>query len=152
MFRLLTKIFILFCLLLLVKTTEAQKEIIISDDLTANAIKLNVKMGAQTMGKIWNFRFGDYAVASSKMGWATTKGSSNLLNTKTETKSSGKFSFVLVNKSNDSAEVNAAKNIDMQSLRGIKILDNFFIGNDELLRESLNFSAFITNNSDTSEI
>ena len=51
----------------------AQKNIVISDSLNANADKMNVKMGSQTIGKIWKFRFGDYAVVSSKMGWTKNK-------------------------------------------------------------------------------
>lgn len=146
------KLCILFCLLILAKNTRAQSEIVISDHLAGNATKLKVKMGVQRMGKIWNFRFGDYAVASSKMGWTRTRAGSNFFDTQTETNSTGKFSFVLVNKTNDSAEVNAVNNIDIQSLRGVRILGNLFIDSEEQLRESKNFSAFITNNRDTSEI
>ena len=73
----------------------AQKNIVISDSLDANADKMNVKMGSQTMGKIWKFRFGDYAVISSKMGWTKTSAKANLLNTRTESKTTQKFSFVI---------------------------------------------------------
>lgn len=150
--RNLFRIYILCLLLLIAKITEAQKDIIISDSLAANSEKLNVKMGTQWMGKIWKFHFGDYAVVSSKMGWTTTSTKGNLFNTKTENKSTEKFSFVLVNKkTNDSAKVNAANNIVVQSLKEIEILPHFSWGSNELLQESRNFSAFITVNGDTSE-
>ena len=142
---------ILCFLLIIVNSTQAQKNIIISDSLTANAEKLNVKMGTQWFGKIWKFRFGDYAVVSSKLGWITTSTKGNFFNTKTESKSTQKFSFVLINKVNDSASVNAANNIAIQSLHEIEIIPHFFWGNDELLQETRNFSAFITINGDTSE-
>jgi hypothetical protein len=138
-------------MLIVVNITEAQKDIIIGDSLTANAEKLNVKMGTQWFGKIWKFHFGDYAVVSSKLGWVTTSTKGNFFNTKTESKSTEKFSFVLTNKVNDSALVNAANNIAIQSLNEIDILPNFSWGNDQLLQETRNFSAFISINSDTSE-
>jgi hypothetical protein len=131
---------------------QAQKDIIISDSLTANAEKLNVKMGTQWFGKIWKFRFGDYAVVSSKLGWTTTSIKGNFFNTKTDSKSTEKFSFLLTNKTNDSASVNAANNIAVQSLHEIEIIPHFFWGDEQLLQETRNFSAFITINGDTSNI
>ena len=151
MYTHLFRIHLLCFLVVLVKTTEAQKDIILSDSLAGNAKKMNVKMGTQWMGKIWKFRFGDYAVVSSKMGWTTTTTKGNLFNTKTENKSTEKFSFALVNKTNDSAKVNAANNIVVQSLHEIEIFTHFSWGSNELLQESRNFSAFITINGDTSE-
>ena len=143
----------ILCLLLTsAMVTRAQKDIVISDSLAANAEKLNVKMGTQNFGKIWKFRFGDYAVVSSKMGWNTTTTKGNLFNTKTESKSTEKFSFVLANKTNDSARVNAANNIVVQSLQHIEILPGFSWGTDVVLKEDRNFSAFITINRDTSEV
>ena len=142
---------ILSFLLMIVSSAEAQKDIIISDSLTANADKLNVKMGTQWFGKIWKFRFGDYAVVSSKLGWATTSTKGNFFNTKTESKSTEKFSFILTNKVNDSALVNAANNIAIQSLHEIEIIPHFLWGSDELLQETRNFSAFIIINADTTE-
>jgi len=139
-------------LLIVVNSTRAQKDIIIGDSLAANAEKLNVKMGTQWFGKIWKFRFGDYAVVSSKLGWVTTSTKGNFFNTKTESKSTEKFSFVLTNKVNDSALVNAANNIAIQSLHQIEIIPHFYWGDDELLQETRNFSAFISINGDTTEI
>jgi hypothetical protein len=52
---------------------------------------------------------------------------------------------------NDSAKVNAANNIASKSLNEIEILPHFSWGNNELLQEARNFSAFITINSDTSD-
>lgn len=85
------RICILSILLLIAKITEAQKDIVVNDSLATNSEKLNVKMGTQWMGKIWQFRFGDYAVVSSKMGWTTTSTKGNFFNSKTENKSTEKF-------------------------------------------------------------
>ena len=128
---------------------NAQKDIIISDTLSANSERLPVKMGVQWMGKMWKFRFGDYAVVSSKMGWTTSSSKSNLFNTKTETKSREKFSFIMTGRSNDSAVVNAANNLEIQSMQEIEILPHIYSGNNEVLKQARNFSAFITINNDS---
>ncbi len=147
----LLKKYILGALLILSNTSIAQKNIIISDSLAANSEKLNVKMGTQWFGKMWKFRFGDYEVVSSKLGWTKTSTKSNFFNTKTESKSTEKFSFVLTNKTNDSAMVNAANNIDSKMIKELEILPNVFWGTNELVEENRNFSAFITINRDSTE-
>ncbi|MGZ3854217.1 MAG: hypothetical protein ACXVBJ_04585 [Flavisolibacter sp.] len=144
---------LILCLLISsLNTAKAQKEIVIDDSLAANATKLNVKMGGQGFGKTWKFHFGDYGVVSSKMGWTTTSSKGNFFNTKTESKSTEKFSFIMTNKRNDSARVNTANNIKAETLQEVELLPNFYFeGNDVLLFESTNFSAYITINSDTTE-
>ncbi len=129
----------------------AQKDIVISDSLNANADKMNVKMGTQWMGKIWKFRFGDYAVVSSKMGWATTSSKSNFFNSRTESKSTQKFSFTMSGGTADIASVNAADNIQVKELNQIEVLPHFSLGNNELLKESNNFTAYITINDDSTD-
>jgi len=133
-------------------TSQAQKDIVISDSLAVNGEKLKVKMGTQGLGKIWKMKFGNYAVISSKQGWTTTSSKGNYFNTKTETKSAVKFSFLMTNKLNDTARVNAANNISTQLLHEVEIFSNVFWGNNELLQESQNFSAYITINGDTTEV
>lgn len=145
------KIYILSILLALSEFSTAQKNIIISDSLNTNADKLNVKMGSKGFGKIWKFSFGEYAVVSSKLSWKTTSTKGNFFNTKTESKSTEKFSFILSNKT-DSASVNAAHNILVESLQEIEIIPHFFWGENKLQKASNNFTAFITINRDTSEI
>lgn len=139
-------------LLLFITFVQAQgKELVISKDLAENSEMLKVKMGAQWMGKIWKFKFGDYAVVDSKMGWKKVKTKSNLLNTKSEVNSDQKFSFVLTNKTNDSAIVNAAENISVEQLQSFELFPNFYLGSDELLKDSRNFSAFISATSNQEE-
>lgn len=146
------KICVFGFLLLFTAFAQAQgKELIISKELAENSEMLKVKMGAQWMGKIWKFKFGDYAVVDSKMGWKKVKTKSNLLNTKSEVNSDQKFSFVLTNKTNDSAIVNAVENISIEELQSFEIFPNFYLGSDEILKDSRKFSAFIstTNNEET---
>ena len=146
------KVCVFSFLLLFTAFVQAQgKELIISKELAENSEMLKVKMGSQWMGKIWKFKFGDYAVVDSKMGWNKVKTKSNLLNTKSEVNSDQKFSFVLTNKTNDSAVVNAVENISIEELQSFEIFPNFYLGSDELLKDSRKFSAFIstTNNEET---
>jgi hypothetical protein len=146
------KICFLGLLLIFTVFAKAQnKELMISKKLAKNSEMLKVKMGTQWMGKIWKFKFGDYEVVDSKMGWKKVKTKSNLLNTKSEVNSNQKFSFVLTNKTNDSAIVNAVENISIEQLQSYELFPNFYLGSDELLKESRNFSAFISTTSNKEE-
>lgn len=144
---------LLFALLLLFAGNGfAQKKgIIISESLAVNSKPMKVKMGTQWMGKIWSFKFGDYAVTDSKNGWTTTTSKSNLFNTKTESKTTQKFAFTLSKKTGDFANVNAANNIEIKVLQETELFAGFYIGDDELLLNSRNFTAFININQDTTE-
>ena len=97
--------------------TQAQKNIVISDSLKANADEMKVKMGGQGFGKAWKIRFGDYVTVSSKQGWTTTSTKGNFFNTKTESKTTQKFSFVMTAGTADTAFVNAASNIEVKQLQ-----------------------------------
>ena len=101
---------------------------------------------------IFKFKFGPYAVVSSKMGWTTRSQRSNFWNTKTESKSTEKFSFVLASEQGDSANVNAANNIETQTFSEFGIYFAFRIENEWLLKETKNFSAYITVNRDTTDV
>jgi hypothetical protein len=116
-----------------------------------NGDRFNVNLGSQGPGKILKMHFGEYAVVSSKMGWASGGSKANLFNTKVESKSTQKFSFIMSNKSADSAWVNAANNIQVKALQEIEVIAGFSWGSNELLLESKNFSAYINVNHDTTE-
>lgn len=142
----------MFCFLILLSgLTVAQKNIIISENLLANSEMLNVKMGSQKFGKIWSFRFGEYAVVKSKMGWTTTKSKGNFWGSKSESKTSEKFSFVLCNKTGDSAIVNAANKIEVKSLNELQLLPHFTWGTNELVKGESIFAAQINLNRDTTD-
>ncbi len=135
------------CFILLVfafSSTQAQKNILISDTLAAHAQKLEVKLGTQWFGKTFQIRFGEYAIVSSKMGWTTGNSKTNLFGTKIQSNSSEKFSFILTNAAHDSATVNAAKNVHKKELSALQILPNVSIGLDETEELSKNFTALIT--------
>src|SRR2546426_3779214 len=67
--------------------SAAQKTIRISDSLARNGERLKVERGAQWMGHIGKWRFGDYAVVSGKPGWITTRTTGNFFQTETESRS-----------------------------------------------------------------
>ena len=145
------KIIVFASMLLLTLSLYAQKTIVLSDSLAANSDRLPVKMGTQWFGKIWKFKFGDYEVASSKMGWTNTSSKGNLFNTKTKSKTTQKFSFTLAGPGADNANVNAASNIESSEVHSFELFTNFTIGTDATLKQKNNFSAYIRINNDTTE-
>jgi len=145
------KIYSIIFLILFSEYAHAQKEINISDSLAANGEMYNIKLGSQGPGKIWKLHFGDYGIFSSKKSWTSGSSKTNLLGTKTESKTTDKFSFVLGNKSNDTAWVNAANNINIKAIQEVEIIPHFTSGGNEFMEESHNFTAFISVSGDTSE-
>jgi hypothetical protein len=109
-----------------------------------------VKIGAQWMGKIAKFSFGNYSITNSKAGWTTTTTKTNIWNTKTESKSSQKFSFDLSNGSGLSATCNALSKISGKEIRGFNLgaLSGDFDWVLDAEQKTL-LSAFITIGSDT---
>lgn len=127
------------------------QNIVIDDSLAANSQALSVKIGGQGFGKISKWKFGEYAVVWSKSGWIKTDSRSNLFNTKTESKTTQKISFILCNQASDSAVVNAAKDIIIETAHGLEITRFLTFGEDELKLEALNFMATININGDTTD-
>ena len=129
---------VLFLFFVSISCIQAQrKNIVINENLAANSEEFKVKMGTQWFGKIWKFKFGDYVVTESKLGWTVNSEKANLLNTKTESKIENKFSFVLGDKTSETAIVNALSNILIKELHAFKLFSSkhfdFYIGDDELL-------------------
>src|SRR6266704_2419895 len=136
-------------LLAAVPALVAQRVIIITDSLATHAERLNVQQGAQWLGQIARWRFGDYAVVSSAGGWTTTRTSGRFF--KVEGAAAAKFSFVLVNHTGDSAVVNAARHVMVQALRTLQLGHGWSIGSDEVVQETDNFIALINLAGDTTE-
>ena len=131
--------------------SAAQKTIRISDSLARNAERLKVERGAQWMGHIGKWRFGDYAVVSGKPGWTHTRTTGNFFQTESESRTHETFTFVMTNAATDSAIVNAARNVDVQELHKLDLGHGWSLGSDEVVEESENFTALITINRDTTE-
>ena len=128
----------------------------ISEALAVNSEKLKVKMGSQWFGKTWKFKFGDYAVTKSKNKYGPTTSNtsnSNFFNTEVEIKSDQKFSFVLRNKkTKETAMVSAAFSIQTKALLADELFSNFYLGPNLLLKDSQNFTAFISTGDNITDI
>jgi len=144
-----TSVSLLAALLAAAPALAAQRVIIITDSLAAHAERLNVQRGAQWPGQIARWRFGDYAVVSSKGGWTTTRTSGRFFNV--EGAASEKFSFVLADHGGDSAVVNAARHVMVQALRTLQLGNGWSIGSDEVVQEIDNFIALVNVAGDTTE-
>lgn len=97
------------------------------------------------MGRIWNIKFGDYAVVrKSKLSAKTTQQKSNFLGTKSEYKTGYKFSFILTNKLVDSAFVDALYSENVNEVHSLELFRDFYLGRDEVLKDSINFTARIS--------
>jgi hypothetical protein len=142
-------VMLLGALLLAVPASSAEKVIVISDSLVANADRMKASRGAEWLGH-FKWRFGDYAVVASKTGWTSTDTKTNFWKTKTESKSVQKFSFTLANGTTDSAMVDTAHEFLAESHHPVKLGQSVSFGSSEV-RESESFYAFITLTGDTSE-
>jgi len=137
-------------ILVAARVSAAQHNIVISDSLAANADTLTVKRGGHWFGRIPKWRFGDYAVASSKLSPTGTRTKGNLFGTRTESRSSGKFSFVLTNGTGDSASVQAEHTTTIHSLDN-KSENGWAIPSDDVWLDSEDGTAHITINGDTAD-
>ncbi len=127
----------------------AQRVIIITDSLQAHAERLNVEKGAQWLGHIARWRFGEYAVVSSQGGSTTTRTTGSFFNV--EGAAAEKFSFVLANHTGDSAVVHAARHVMVQALRTLQLGNGWSLGSDELVQQADNFIALVNLAGDTTE-
>lgn len=126
---------------------NAQKNIVLAEDLAKNAVEWKVKMGVKGLGKVFKIHFSDYGVVSSKAGWTVTTTRGNLFNTETESKTKQKFSFRFAGKSTDTANVNAAIAINTSVLRTLPIFSAIDWVTD--MESTNNLFATIVLNEDT---
>jgi hypothetical protein len=141
---------VLIGLLAALPASAAPKHIIISDSLLANADPWDVKRGGHWMG-INKWRFGDYAVVTSKVGWTHSRTTTNGLTTRTERHTGKTFSFVLSSRSADSAFVDVAHDITATSQPGHPMGKGWTVGGNAQVAESDLFVASILVNRDTTE-
>ena len=126
------------------------KHILISDSLLANADQWEVKRNDRWVG-MNRWSFGEYSVVASKTGWITGGTDTNLFKTKSVSHRENKFSFVMSNKTADSAFVNAARQIITKSNPGLKVARGVHVGGTGQTVETDHFIASITIDRDTTE-
>ncbi len=139
----------LFAPLFFISLASSAQHIVLNSDLAAHSEELKVKMGSMGGNKIWKFRFGEYAVGTSKRGWETTHTKTNFWGTKSESSSSQKFSFQLLNNTTDTAYVNASKNVDVKTLHELSLIPGLNWGIEIDEKESENFFAYISLTNDS---
>ena len=137
-------------LLVALPASAKPKHILISDSLLANADPWDVKRNDKWTG-MNHWAFGEYAVVASKTGWITGGTHTNLFNTKTESQSQEKFSFVMSNKT-DSAFVDAVRLVLTQSNPGLKVAEGVHVGGTGQTVATDRFMASIAIGRDTTEI
>jgi len=93
----------------------------IDEDLRANADVLKVSMHVQKPNRIWDFRFGEYAVVSSKSGVTETTTTDKLLGLVEHSHTQQKFSFVVQGAGPATAKVKAAQNVEADAFRDVEV-------------------------------
>jgi len=159
------KILLKLAILLIVFNISAQKKnIIISDSLFVNADEMKVKVGAVFGNKVPAFKFGEYSVGKSKSSPIVSEQKANLLGSKNQYKTAYKFYFILNCNSSDSAVVKAEFKKNVKETLALELLPpissrdgrvewfNFYWGDDEVLKDSVNFAAIITTSSNKEDI
>jgi hypothetical protein len=127
----------------------AQKTIILTDSVLANVKELPVVfVKLKGFNPFPKLTFGSYAVVSGKWGLGMAPESSNIWGTKTKTKSSRKFSFVLADTASDTVKVNGVMKTVSETISPLQVSKSFSIGTDAELA-SLDFSANIAVSGDT---
>jgi hypothetical protein len=121
----------------------AQKNIILTDSVLANVKELPVVfVKLKGFNPFPKLTFGDYAVVSGKWGLGMAPESSNIWGTKTKTKTSRKFSFVLTDTARDTVKVNGVMKTVSETITPLQVSKSFSIGGDAQM-ETLDFSANI---------
>jgi hypothetical protein len=136
---------------LLPAPASAQEAIIIDEGMRANANVLNVKMGVRMPGKIWKFKFGEYAVVSGKMGLTTTTTEGWFFSPVERSRTTQKFSFVIKGAGPETANVNAAQNVESEALQDVELKPGVSIRVEAIAGANDNLVASITIDGNTGE-
>jgi hypothetical protein len=110
----------------------AQQGIAIDEDLRASAEALPVTMDRQKLFKVGDFRFGDYAIVSSKMGVSHEDDTSVFTNVLTHSDAAERFSFVMKGAGPETATVKAKFSTESGPLKRYEVLPGVSVGAGEL--------------------
>lgn len=145
--------FLLLAILLAGMETSAaaDKNIVIDSQLAANSEMLKVKLGTAWVGKTWNFKFGDYSLESSKLGPTVSTSDYSGLGSTTRGASRNEFSFVMGNKTSNSATLNAAFR-GATATRSPRDITGVILDRDEVRKNTLEFVATISTANNAEEV
>jgi hypothetical protein len=106
----------------------SSKTLPIDEDLRANADVLKVSMRVQKPNSIWDFKFGEYAVVSSKFGVTETTKTHKLFSLIEHSRTKQKFSFVMQGAGPATAKVKAAQKVEADAFRDIEVSPGVYVG------------------------
>lgn len=115
-------------LLFIPAAATAQKTLALDPDLLANSDALKVRLGVQTPGRMWKFKFGEYALVSSKMGAGVTTTTSQIFSPVEKSRAKQKFSFVIKGAGPETATVKAAQNLASEALGEFAVSSRLSVG------------------------
>jgi len=106
----------------------SSKSLPIDEDLRVNADVLKVSMHVQKPNRIWDFRFGEYVVVSSKSGVTETTTTDKPLGLVEHSRTQQKFSFVMQGAGPATAKVKAAQNVEVDAFRDVEVSPGVHVG------------------------
>jgi hypothetical protein len=106
----------------------SNKTLPIDADLRANADVLKVSMRAQMPNSIWDFKFGEFAVVSSKFGVTETTKTHKLFSLIEHSRTKQKFSFVMRGAGPAIAKVKAAQIVEADAFRDVEVSPGVYVG------------------------
>ena len=106
----------------------AQQGIAIDDELRASADVLPVKMAGQKLFKVCDFRFGDYAIVSSKMGVTHEDETTLFSKVLTHSDAVEQFTFVMKGAGPETAAVKAKYSMESGPVKRYELLPGVTVG------------------------
>ena len=110
----------------------AEQGIAIDDDLRASADVLPVTMAGQKLFKVGDFRFGDYAIVSSKMGATREDDTTFFREVLTHSDAAERFTFVMKGSGPETAAVKAKYSTESGPVKRYELLPGVTVGAGEL--------------------
>jgi hypothetical protein len=110
----------------------AERDIAIDEDLRVNAAVLPVTMERQKLFKVGDFRFGDYAIVSSKTSGSREDDTSLFANVLTHSDAAERFSFVMKGAGPETATVKAKFSTESGPIKRYEVLPGVSVGAGEL--------------------
>jgi len=123
---------ILACLFLGPVLALAEPGIAIDDELRASADVLPVTMAGQKLFRVCDFRFGDYAIVSSKMGVTHEHETTVFREVLTHSDAAEQFTFVMKGAGPETADVKAKYSTESGPVKRYEVLPGVTVGAGDL--------------------
>jgi len=113
------------------------------------ADRLEVKMGWQVSGKLWNYKFGEYHLTANKIYGNKQNETTNFWGTKSTIISKHRFYFELSDDQQHANKVEGSIQNDLTALNGLPLSNHLYIGEIGIAKSKRNFLATVTSGDDT---